>query len=163
MGAAIRRIVDGDDDLPWQQVLYAEVPLVNLSVADGRGIQIAAIGISPLRQFSVGGSLRRSEPGGEGITQSRELMLVIVLGGEDGGFSRKRRARVLEVGGNIHAVENAGAAANDGVRSQLVGKAQPRRKVIAIHFAVSVIAIGKNRGADHVADLSEVKVGVVWV
>src|SRR2546430_10912384 len=44
MGAAARRIVDPDYELPGEQMLHAEVPLINLRIADRSPIQTIVVG-----------------------------------------------------------------------------------------------------------------------
>ena len=58
MGAAARRIVDPDYELSAEQMLHAQVPLINLRIADRSPIQTIVVWETPKRQRSILISLR---------------------------------------------------------------------------------------------------------
>ena len=62
MRAAVRRVIDANNNLSRKQVLNAEVPLIDFRIANRAGIQVAGVPEAPLRQFAVRGSLRRRQP-----------------------------------------------------------------------------------------------------
>ena len=58
MSAAIRRVVDPENNAPWEKMLYSDIPLVDLRVPRLLRSQIVSVVESPLRQGSILGALR---------------------------------------------------------------------------------------------------------
>src|SRR3954447_414183 len=160
MRTAVRGVVGRDYNLSRQQVLHAQVPLIDFSAADHTCVQITAIAVTPLCELSVLSSLWRGQPSWKRIAQGCELTDVVVLGGEERGFFGKRRSRILEVRGNVHAIEDASTASHHRVRRQLKGKTQAGREVVAIGFCTATVGRGEDRSPEDVANLAEVEAGV---
>src|SRR5215472_1346590 len=112
MGTSVGRVVDSDHDLAGQQMLNAQVPLVDVSVLGFCRSQVVAIGVAPLRQLAIDLVLRAGQPEGKRIGERNWSTVVCasveIVGREKhGGTLAKRRTRVLEVGGHAHSVINA--------------------------------------------------------
>ena len=80
MGAAIGGVVHTHHDFSREQMLNPQVPLVNLGVPNGAGVEVADITVSPLCQLAVLSSLRQCQARRERVAQARILALEIVFG-----------------------------------------------------------------------------------
>src|SRR6267142_4038730 len=119
-------------------MLHSKVPLVNFSIAGIACVQVTAVIKSPIGQLPVGSSLWWRQSCREWILESRVLRRKVVGREIEGRIFREGGPRVLEVGSHVHAIEDSRPAANDCVRSQLVGKSQARREVVPIHPRVAM-------------------------
>src|SRR5262245_4126288 len=69
----------------------------------------------------------------------------------------KRRARVLEVGGHVHAVKHAGSPAHDGIGSQLIRESETWSKVVSVHWRVATTGSWKDARTSDFANLPELR------
>src|SRR4051794_19444470 len=128
MRAAVRGVIHTDDDLPRQQVLNSQVPLINLRIASGTGVQVTRVAEAPLRQFPVLSSLRRRQTGyprcrgWKRVSERGELGLEIIFGEIHLGRFCKCRPGVLKIGSHVHSVEHSRAAAKYSTGGQLISK-----------------------------------------
>ena len=160
VGASVCRIVRSEDDLPGEQMLNTEVPLIDFRVAGLIRTEIVAVAKTPFRQSTIFRSLGRRQSSGERIVKMGELRLVIVGGELDLGRLAERGTGVLEVRRHVHTVEDPRAAAEDGVGSQLVGEAKAGCPVIAVDGCGATRGTGKNRGSHNLSQSGNVDSGV---
>ena len=79
MRATIRRIVHADSDFTGEEVLYPQVPLINVCVACLFRAQVIFIVVSPHRQLAIFLALRCRDPRRKWIFERGILRHVIVL------------------------------------------------------------------------------------
>src|SRR4029077_12240148 len=109
--AAIRRIVGRNYHPKWKQVLQAQIPLVDLSVAGLGGAQVVLVDISPFRQLSIlhglwlwhcsGRQVRKQ------IRQRGVLRDASIVREMNWGISPEGSSGVLEVRRRRNSVEHA--------------------------------------------------------
>src|SRR5438876_9445307 len=132
MRAAARGVVYADDDLSREKMLNAEIPLVDFGIARLSGVEAVVIRQSPKRQGAISLVLGQRQSVGKRIRKRSESGLEIIFGKTNRRKIAERRARELKVRGDIEAVIDASAAANDGIGIYSVGKAYARRPVVAV-------------------------------
>src|SRR5579859_1155758 len=151
MCAAACGIVHTNHDLAGEQVLDAKIPLINFRVARGRGVQAVVIWFTVKRGWAGGFALREGKAIGKRIGQRGELRLKIVIRHDYVVGVAKCRAHELEVGGNVQAIVDAGAAANYGPWSESVSKTEARRDVVAVDRNIAIARTGEYRGAHQIS------------
>ena len=166
MSAAVGGVIDTDHDLSWKQVLNSKIPLVDLCVENRAGVQVARVPEAPLRQVAVGGSLRRCEASGKwagtgGLDgrrpKTRGLIREIVFGEKYRGGLRKCRAGILEVGGDVHPVEDSHATAQHSIGGELIGEPEARSPIVSVHLCGAVARSWKRRGSPDSPNLPKLR------
>ena len=64
---------------------------------------------------------------------------------------------VLEIGGDVHPVEDARPAPQHRVGGELIGKSQTRSKIVSIHRRVAMAGVRKHRGSLDFPDLPKLR------
>src|SRR3954468_14021825 len=129
--AAVRGVINPNNNLPRQQMLNPEIPLVDFRITSSPRVQVTRVAEAPLRQLAVLSSLRRSQSawkwaGTRGLdwrrSETRGLMAETVLGKEHVRRLCEGRAGVLKICGYVHSVEHSCAAAKYSTGGQLISK-----------------------------------------
>src|SRR6516225_10205768 len=144
MRASAGRVIYTDDDLPREQMLDTEIPLINFSVTRFARVQAVIIRQTPQGERPIGLSLRLGQTAtGKRIFERGESMLEIVLGEANWVAVSKRGSSELEVCRNVQAVVNARASANHSTGIEGVGESQTRGPIVAVHRNRAMAGTGK--------------------
>jgi hypothetical protein len=126
MVGAIGNVVHAEHDLARQLPLESQIPLVNVGVSRRGRAQVVIVGIPPIRQCAILRALRTGKAGGKRIFQGCGLVPEIVVCKEHRGGLGESGSGILEIGGRAHSEIYARSAAQDRLRIESIGKAQPR-------------------------------------
>src|SRR5262249_321271 len=104
-----------DGDFSGEQVLNAQVPLIDIRVARLFSSEVVAVVIAPHGERAVGVSLRLRDTEREGVRERCELRLVVVGREQDWIGCAVCGTGILEVRGRAQTEINARAAAQHGL------------------------------------------------
>src|SRR3954454_15684332 len=102
MCTPVGRIINRQYDLARQQMLNAQVPLVNIGVLRFCGPEVVSISITPLRELAVGLALRTGYAAMKWIGQGSRAGVEVIVCEEHSRALTERSPRILEIGGNAH-------------------------------------------------------------